>query len=202
MGKAREVGCTVARLRYFSSTFVFSFIPYSPRFKRNFLQLSYTSRSTLFTSSFTLRVYIYIYIFNKFTQRSFNLISQPVSPQRIAANSFCKLKEKILFPLFFSLSLFFHPRVAEKLTEKCYDVHGYDETRQGWGRVEKKEEERRKKYCTSLISRLLRNEKYIYIHIYKMIKNTSGRKLLWYHVERQLSYFSTVFHWGREGKGW
>lgn len=62
VGKAREVGCTVARLRYFSSTFVFSFIPYSPRFKRNFLQLSYTSRSTLFTSSFTLRVYIYIYI--------------------------------------------------------------------------------------------------------------------------------------------
>lgn len=109
---------------------------------------------------------VYIYIFNKFTQRSFNLISQPVSPQRIAANSFCKLKEKILFPLFFSLSLFFHPRVAEKLTEKCYDVHGYDETRQGWGRVEKKEEERRKKYCTSLISRLLRNEKYIYIYTY------------------------------------
>lgn len=41
----------------------------------------------------------------------------------------------------------------------------------------------------------------IYIYIYKMIKNTSGRKLLWYHVERQLSYFSTVFHWGTGGEG-
>lgn len=60
----KQVGCTVARLPYFSSTFVFSFIPCSPRFKRNFLQLSYTCRSTLFTSSFTLRVCIYIYLIN------------------------------------------------------------------------------------------------------------------------------------------
>lgn len=146
----KQVGCTVARLPYFSSTFVFSFIPCSPRFKRNFLQLSYTCRSTLFTSSFTLRVCMYIYIFNKFTQRSFNLISQPAAYR--SEHSFCKLKEKILFPL----SLFFHPRVGEKLTEKCYD-----ETRQGW-RGREKEERRRKKYCTSLISRPVRNGKYIY----------------------------------------
>ena len=59
----KQVGCTVARLPYFSSTFVFSFIPCSPQFKRNFLQLSYTCRSTLFTSSFTLRVCMYIYIY-------------------------------------------------------------------------------------------------------------------------------------------
>lgn len=147
----KQVGCTVARLPYFSSTFVFSFIPCSPRFKRNFLQLSYTCRSTLFTSSFTLRVCIYIYIFNKFTQRSFNLISQPAAYR---SEQFLQIKGKNPFSSL-SLSLF-SPRVGEKLTEKCYD-----ETRQGW-RGEEKEEGRRKKYCTSLISRPVRNEKYIY----------------------------------------
>lgn len=102
----KQVGCTVARLPYFSSTFVFSFIPCSPRFKRNFLQLSYTCRSTLFTSSFTLRVCMYIYIFNKFTQRSFNLISQPAAYR---SEQFLQIKGKNPFSSL-SLSLFSPPR--------------------------------------------------------------------------------------------
>lgn len=94
---------------------------------------------------------MYIYIFNKFTQRSFNLISQPAAYR---SEQFLQIKGKNPFSSL-SLSLF-SPRVGEKLTEKCYD-----ETRQGW-RGEEKEEGRRKKYCTSLISRPVRNEKYIY----------------------------------------